>query len=67
MPDNEDEIARRVAAMTTDELIAELLYNGDPKMVRAALEEVLFDAGLTSAEVRRLLEAAQKRKGPVKH
>ena len=62
MTKDDDEIARRVAAMTTHELIAELLYNGDPKMVRAAL----FDADLTDAGVRCLLEAA-RRKGPVKH
>ena len=67
MPHDLDEIARTVAAMTTDEKIAELLYNGEPKIVRAALEEALIEAGLTNADVHRLLEAARKRRGRVKH
>ena len=61
-----DDFKRWVAAMTTDEVIAEL-KKGDPKTVRAAVEDALIDAGLTNADVCRLLEAAQKRKGPVKH
>ena len=61
-----DDFKRWVAAMTTNEVVAEL-KKGDPKSVRAAVEDALIDADLTNADVCRLLEAAQKRKGPVKH
>jgi hypothetical protein len=61
-----DEFDRRVAAMTIEELIAEL-DKGDPKVVRAALEEALIDVGLTNADLRALLETAVKLNGPVKH
>ena len=66
MPENEDEFKKRVMTMTIDQVIAEL-DKADPKVARAALEDVLIVAGLTNADVRALLETALKRAGPVKH
>ena len=60
MSEHEDELERRVAAMTVEEIIAEL-DKGNPNVAWAALGDGLIDAGLTNADIRALLAAALRR------
>ena len=55
-----------IDAMTTEELFAEL-DKADPRWVRAALEELLVEHGLTNADLQVMYVASLARRGPARH